>query len=90
MLDAFIAFERETRDRLDTHRVVGVPVGTRLQRIIRHGNSWQLWIATRNFMDGTYYMLDDNGSMRSVTSRPDEGDEIITVRPSDDEIRRQS
>lgn len=90
MLDAFIAYERELRDRPDTHSIVGVPVGTRLLRIIRYSNSWQLWIATRDFMNGTYYMLDDDGSMRSVTSRADEGDEIINVRPSDDTIRRQS
>lgn len=82
MLDAFIAFER---DRQATHSVVGVPVGTRLQRIIRHEYGWQLWVATRDFAHGTYYVLYNNGAMDNITTRSDEGDEIIFVRPSDDE-----
>lgn len=88
LLDAFIAYEFETKDRLAAHSVVGVPVGTRLQRVIRHENGWQLWVATRDFVHGTYYLLGNDGSMVSITVREDEGDEIITVRPSDDAVRQ--
>ena len=90
MLDAFIAYERELRDRPATHNLGGVPVGTRLLRIIRHDNSWQLWVATRDFKYGTYYMLNGDGSMQMVTTRVDEGDDITYSRPSDDTIRRRT
>ena len=90
LLDAFIAYERDRSVQLDAHRIVGVPVGTRLQRIIRNEDGWQLWVATRDYVYGTYYLLYSDGSMYSVTARPDEGDEYIQVRPSDDTIRRQS
>lgn len=90
LLEAFIAFERETRDRLGDHNTLAVPVGTRLQRIIRNDNGWQLWLSTRDYKHGTYYLLNNDGSMQMVVARPDEGDEITNSRPSDDEIRRQS
>ena len=90
MLDAFIAFERETAHKLDAHSIVGVPLGTRLQRIVRHRNGWQLWTATRDYTYGTFYVLGDSGVVKTITSRRDEGDEVINARPSDDTIRRQS
>ena len=89
MLDAFIAYERETRDRLEGHRFIGVPIGTRLRAIMRGENSWRLWIATNDFKHGTYYTLYNDGAIYSTTARRDEGDEHIVVRPTDDMIRRQ-
>ena len=88
MLEAFIAYERETRDRLGDYNTMSVPIGTRLQRIIRLDNGWKLWVATRDYIHGTYYILDNDGSMTMVTARSDEGDEIAHTRPSDDAIRR--
>lgn len=89
MLDAFVDYERRVSN-IDHHTTVGVPVGTRLQRIIRLSNGWLLWVATRDYMHGTYYMLYDNGRMDNITSRADEGDEITYVRPSDDVIIRDA
>ena len=60
------------------HAVIGVPLGTRLQRIIRHDNAWQLWVSTNDYVYGTYYMLYDDGRAASTTVREDEGDETFT------------
>lgn len=89
MLDAFIQYERETRGKLDAHSIVGVPVGTRLQRIIRGVNGWTLWVATRDYKHGTYYVLHNTGLAENITVRGDEGDNEFVMRPSDDTIRRR-
>jgi hypothetical protein len=36
---------------------------------------------------GTYLELHDTGRVVNITTREDEGDEIIHARPSDEEIR---
>ncbi len=88
MIAEFIKYE-QTRASLATHvdpnadhSVVGVPLGTRLQRIIRRHGAWMLWIATQDFHHGTYLLLHDNGMVIRVTSRADEGDEEFVVRPA--------
>jgi len=93
MIEAFIEYE-ERRAQLATHvdpnadhSVVGVPLGTRLQRIIRLDNGWRLWLATNDFKHGTYLDIHNNGMIVRVTVRADEGDECFVVRPSDDHIR---
>ena len=70
------------RSRGDTN-TIGVPPGTRLQRIIRLEHGWWLWIATTDFVYGTYIVLYDNGRIIHCTIRADEGDEIMQVRPAD-------
>lgn len=64
-----------------------MPPGTRLHRIIRLYHGWRVWIATRDFIYGTYLELHDTGRVVNITTREDEGDEIIHARPSDEEIR---
>ena len=70
------------RSRGDTN-TIGVPPGTRLQRIIRLPHGWCLWIATNDFMYGTFIELQDSGAILHVVCRVDEGDEIMQVRPAD-------
>ena len=72
------------------HDTVGIPRNTKLQRIVRtrmHTMSapygWRLWIATNDYILGTYIELYDDGRVYTVTVRSDEGDEITYVRPAD-------
>lgn len=53
----------------------------RIERDIRGG--WILWIATRDYIHGTFIMLWDDGKAERVTIREDEGDEILMIRPCD-------
>ena len=69
------------------HYTMQMQPGTRLQRIIRLPRGWRLWLATRDFVFGTYLELHDTGRVVNITTREDEGDEIIHARPSDEEIR---
>lgn len=55
-------------------------------RLIRLPRGWRLWLATRDFVFGTYLELHDTGRVVNITTRADEGDEIFQARPSDDEI----
>jgi hypothetical protein len=48
-----------------------------------------VWLSTNDYVFGTWLELYDDGSIVSVTTRVDEGDESFVVRPSDDEIRRK-
>lgn len=73
------------RSRGDTD-TIGVPPGTRLQRINRYNNGWLLWTATNNFRHGTYLLLYDDGRIMHCVTRVDEGDEIMQVRPADKEV----
>jgi len=63
--------------------VIGVPLATRLQRIIRHKDKWQLWLATRDYQYGTYLLLWDDGLVESVTERENEGPSTFVVKPLD-------
>lgn len=83
--------ERANESALLLHATIGCPIGTRLHRIVRvTQDQWMLWTATKDFVYGTYLLLNHDGSIERVTARQDEGDEIWTVRPSDYEILRNS
>ena len=62
---------------------IGIPLGTRLLRIVRTTDGWRCWIATRDFIHGTYLHLHNDGSITRVVVRVGEGDEIMQVRPPD-------
>lgn len=66
-----------------TQTTIATPLGTRLQRIIRHDDKWQLWIATRDFKHGTYLLLYDDGRIQNVTEREDEGPIMFDVKGTD-------
>jgi hypothetical protein len=70
------------------HTIVGMPPGTRLYRIVRLPRGWRLWIATRDYISGTYLELFEDGRVMNCTARADEGEDMFWVRPSDKEIRR--
>jgi phage gp46-like protein len=65
------------------HEIVGLPIGTRLHRIVRLQHGWRLWIATADYVHGTYLLLHDSGGVERVVVRIDEGDEVSLVRPND-------
>jgi hypothetical protein len=71
------------------HSIVGMPLGARCKRIERMLDGWRVWTATSDYVYGTWLELYDDGTVRQVTARPDEGDEEFIVRPCDDEIRRK-
>ena len=71
------------------HSTIGVRPGTRLMRIVRLSYGFRLWLATRDYIHGTYMELHDNGQVVTFITRVDEGDETILVRPSDEEIRQR-
>ena len=66
---------------------LATPPGTRLQRIIRLPRGWRLWLASRDFVFGTYLELFDDGRVLNCTVREDEGDDYFWSRPSDEELR---
>lgn len=89
MLDAFIAYERERSTVFSINQsLVGLPPGTRLMRIVRRPGSWILWLSTRDYTFGTYLQVYDDGHIERITLREDEGDEFMSIRPSDEEISR--
>ena len=71
-------------------RIVGLPPGTRLHRIVRLPRGWRLWIATKDFINGTYLELFEDGRVLNCTARADEGEDVFFVRPSDEVIRNRS
>jgi hypothetical protein len=71
----------------DPKQIIGFLPGTRLMRVIRLHNGWQLWTATRDFINGTWYEMHDDGSAYRWTCN-EEGDECILIRHSDEAIRR--
>jgi hypothetical protein len=88
MLDAFAEHERMRRVALhDGHNLIAMQPGTRLYRIVRLTYGWRLWLATRDFVHGSYRELHNDGTIMAYECRPDEGDEVYRIRPSDDEIR---
>ena len=74
------------------HSIVGLPLGTRLHRIERLSDrhAWRLWIATADYLYGTYLLLHDSGRVERVVVRIDEGDDIMLVRPDDMNIWRHN
>lgn len=88
MIDAFAEYERRDPATVGLrHSIIGMPLGTRLHRMIRVPNGWMLWLSTRDYIYGTYLLVYDSGTVERWTVREDEGDEVFTVRPSDQEIR---
>jgi hypothetical protein len=69
------------------HTLIGMPLGTRLLRMIRRPGCWWMWLSTSDYVYGTYLCVYDSGRIERVTVRVDEGDDVIVVRPSDEEIR---
>lgn len=69
--------------RRQDHDTISTPPGTRLQRIIRLREGWQLWTATADYVYGTYLVLYNDGAVLNCTVRDDEGDEQFWVRPVD-------
>lgn len=90
MLQAFADYEMRDPAVAIQHATVGMPLGTRLLRMIRKPDCWWLWLATSDYVYGTYLCVYDDGSITRVTIRGDEGDEEIAIRPSDEEIRSKS
>ena len=88
MLDGFASYRVPVQNTsgLD-HDTIGMPLGTRLMRVIRLTHGWRMWIATNDYKYGSYLEFYDNGLIIRVTTRPDEGDEIFWVRPCDALIR---
>ena len=69
--------------------IIGMPIGSRLYRIVRLPRGWRLWIATNDFINGTYLELFEDGRILHCTARADEGEEVFWARPSDATIRNQ-
>jgi len=87
MLAGFASFADPAM--LREHCIVGMPTGSRAQRLERLPHGWRLWLATRDFVYGTYLELFDDGRILHCTTRADEGDEFYWARPSDEEIRNK-
>ena len=93
MLDAFIEYERRRNPPTaygPRYNTVHMPPGTRLMRMVRRAEHWWLWLATRDYINGTYLCVWDDGHVERVTIREEEGDEFMPVRPSDEEINRST
>ena len=71
------------------HTIVGMPLGARCHRITRLPRGWRVWIATNDFVYGTFLELFDDGRVLHCTTRPDEGEDVYWVRPCDDEVKRK-
>lgn len=87
MLEGFADYERATQPTMRMHSVVGCQPGTRLYQIVRLPYGWRLWLATRDFIHGSYMEVHDTGRVVRFETRPDEGDEIYVVRETDEAIR---
>jgi len=70
---------------LDTN-TIAVPLGTRLLRIVRVQDGWQLWTGTRDYVHGSYLLLNDEGDVHNVTVRKGQGDDSFQVRHKDKEL----
>ena len=87
MLAGFADYERD-RILPEQHNIMQQYPGTRLYRVVRIPNGWRVWLATRDFIHGSYLELHNTGLVIRYECRPDEGEESIVVRPSDDDIMR--
>jgi hypothetical protein len=47
------------------------------------GGRWRLWMHTQDQQLGTSLELHSDGKAYRVTSRADEGDEIVLIKPKD-------
>ncbi len=61
----------------------GLP--TRIQGALDRleGGVWRLWLHTPDFVHGTYLKLYSNGMIERITTRVDEGDEIVCIKGAD-------
>jgi hypothetical protein len=88
MLAAFASYEQDARIP-DMHNIMQQYPGTRLYRVVRCGpDKWRVWLATRDFIHGSFLELHNNGLVVRYDVRPDDGEESFVVRPSDDDILR--
>lgn len=87
MLEAFALYEHSARIP-DMHNIMQQYPGTRLYRVVRIPDGWRVWIATRDFIHGSYLELHNTGLVVRYDVRPDDGEESFVVRPSDDDIMR--
>lgn len=87
MLAAFASYEQDARIP-DMHNIMQQYPGTRLYRIVRIPDGWRIWLATRDFIHGSFLELHNTGLVMRYDIRPDDGEESIVVRPSDDDILR--
>lgn len=44
---------------------------------------WRLWLATPDYVHGTFLLFYDDGKIERIVVRKEEGDEVFTVRESD-------
>jgi len=86
MVAAFAEYEHAVRDLPPTANIIGIQPGTRLYRIVRTNSGWRVWVATRDFIHGSYIELHNDGSAYKWECRPDEGDECFTIRWDDAEV----
>jgi hypothetical protein len=56
-------------------------------RVERVSHGWRVWLATNDYVFGTYLLLHNSGQVQRVVTRVDEGDDTIVVRPTDDVVR---
>jgi hypothetical protein len=90
MIQAFADYERN-HVLHDEYNIMQQYPGTRLYRVVRCSpDKWRVWLATRDFIHGSYLELHNNGLVMRYECRPDEGEESFVVRPSDDDIRRRT
>ena len=85
LLEGFATYK--PRVLTERERIVGMPPGTRCMRLERMMHGWRVWLATLDFVYGTYLELLDTGEVYRITARDNEGDDVMTIRPDDDTIR---
>ena len=87
MLNAFADYEH-AHALPDHHNIMQQYPGTRLYRVVRIPDGWRIWLATRDFIHGSFLELHNSGLVMRYDIRPDDGEESIVCRPSDDDILR--
>lgn len=89
MLQAFADYEH-AHALPDHHNIMQQYPGTRLYRVVRIPDGWRVWLATRDFIHGSFLELHNSGLVIRYDVRPDDGEESIVCRPSDDDIMRMN
>jgi hypothetical protein len=87
MLNAFADYEH-AHALPDHHNIMQQYPGTRLYRVVRIPDGWRIWLATRDFIHGSFLELHNSGLVIRYDIRPDDGEESFVCRPSDDDIMR--
>ena len=87
MIDAFTDYERN-HVLHDEYNIMQQYPGTRLYRVVRIPDGWRVWLATRDFIHGSFLELHNSGLVIRYDIRPDDGEDSIVCRPSDDDIMR--